>query len=73
MADRIGAQFALYLDKLISDSVDGDKATEDDVIKALKDNGLEDYVDAFKAGVRGEDDSDDERATKKGKGTRRKK
>ena len=73
MADRIGAQFALYLDKLISDSVDGDKASESDVIKVLKDNGLDNYIDAFKAGVRGEDESDDERTTKKGKETKRKK
>jgi hypothetical protein len=70
MADKVAAQFTLYLDKLISDSVKGEVTTED-VIKVLTDNGMEDFVSAFKKGLKSDDDLEEEQ--KKGKATKRKK
>lgn len=74
MADRIAAQFTLYLDKLISGAVK-DEVTAEDVIKVLTDNGLEEFISAFKKGLKSTGDSDEESDTeqKKGKTTKRKK
>ena len=76
MADRVAAQFTLYLDKLISDSVKGE-VTAEDVIKVLTDNGMEDFVSAFKKGLKSNKDSEEseesEEEQKKGKATKRKK
>lgn len=75
MADRVGAQFALYLDELISDVAKGDEATVEDVVKALTDNGMEDFVSVFRKGMKSTDEFEEESEPeqKKGKATKQKK
>eukprot|EP00826_Nyctotherus_ovalis_P061315 TRINITY_DN8710_c0_g1_i3.p2 TRINITY_DN8710_c0_g1~~TRINITY_DN8710_c0_g1_i3.p2 ORF type:complete len:128 (+),score=26.08 TRINITY_DN8710_c0_g1_i3:107-490(+) len=75
MADRVGAQFALYLNELISNVAKGDEATAEDVVKTLTDNGMEDFVSVFKKGMKSSDESEEESEPeqKKGKATRQKK
>lgn len=60
MADRVGAQFILYLDQLLSEVSKGKTVTPEDVVKVLQKHGFEDYVDAFKKGMEEEGDEGEE-------------
>ena len=53
-ADQLSSYFVLYLDQAIADVSKGKTITPEDVIKALKENGLDDYVSVFKESMKEE-------------------
>lgn len=62
--DQLSTLFIMHLDQAIAEISKGKSFTQEDVIKALKENGLEDYVSAFKEGMK-EEPKEAEEAPKK--------
>ena len=52
--DQLSSFFILHLDKVVADVSRGKSITPEDIIKALKENGLEEYVSAFKEAMKEE-------------------
>ena len=53
-ADQLSTLFITYLDQAIADVSKGKNISQEDVIKALKENGLDEYVSVFKESMKEE-------------------
>ena len=73
LADRVAAQFILYLEKNLIEACGKKIVTDDDVIELLKNKGFDEYIDSYKKGAKEEDeDSEDEDSKTKKKGSAKK-